>query len=398
MYKHIKLRLSVLFICLASIFPHPLLTAYAADSYEIALGIRTETDQNEALYPGQTVSYKLYVDNKKGEAWIRIHALTSSEGLNDSFTNDNLLLCDGWIRRGSYLYLTTKAPAESTLLAADGFNVPDVTESSNASLTVSVRAEAIDVRALTPDFDSDDPWKGQTPDTVTKYTDNHSSGSAGGSGSGGGSGSSGNSGSSGSGGTVRNRNLSAGGLKRYPAPVVNAEVSSGGWYCVDKEHSLWRYGSGSTDYAADGWYYIYNSYAGSGGKTQWFCFDKSGYMLTGWTSSGGSSWYHLHELSDGSLGSLSTGWYTDAQDNKRYYLDESIGLMQSGWKDIGGKSYYFTSLSEIPGPSWVYSLISGTSLGKWIYKSLNARSFGSMYINERTPDGSIVDSDGVKIA
>ena len=111
-----------------------------------------------------------------------------------------------------------------------------------------------------------------------------------------------------------------------------------------------------------------------------------------------SDWYHLHEISDGSLGALSTGWYTDTQDNKRYYLDSSTGLMQVGWKTIGDKSYYFTNLSDIPGPSWVYTLISGTTFGRWLYNRLSSHSYGSLYINESTPDGSIVDSAGAKVS
>lgn len=383
-------RLLLFFACIAL---RPCISTYAADSGGISLGIRVETDMSTPVMPRQSVPYRLFVDNKANEAWIRIYALTDSENLEPPFDASYLETADGWIRKGDYLYLTRKAASKSSILAVDGFRVPDADASKDASLKLSVRAEGIDVRVVTPDFSLDDPWKGHTPDTVTDYYDNSRS-------SGSGSGGAGNSGGSGgSGNSTRNSSradaLSA--HNRYNAPTANAASSSGVWKCLDTELNIWQYLTDSGSYAKDGWYYIYNNFAGNGGKTQWFYFDKSGYMQTGWTAMNTRDWYHLHEISDGSLGALSTGWYSDMQDNKRYYLDTVTGLMQSGWQNIGGKSYYFASLSEIPGPNWVYTLISGTSFGKWLYNTLNVRSYGSMYIDETTPDGSKVDASGAKI-
>ena len=371
-----KILISALLCCMTFVSS---INAYAASDYEIALGIRADTDSSISVLPRADVPYRLYVDNLKGSSWIRIYTSVSSDGIGNTFTDKYLRLSDGWIRKGSYCYLTSKAAPSSSVLAIDGFRVPDIDASENASLTISVRAEAIDVRSVEPDFSLDDPWKGKTPDTVTDHTD-HSSGK------------------SGSGGSSRNTSRSSSsGLKRYSVPVSSADTSSGSWYCIDSERRLWKYGSDRTGYAKDGWYYIYNSYAGSGGKTQWFYFDSSEYMQIGWSVQN-DSWYHLNEASDGNLGALSTGWYTDAQDKKRYYLDPVTGVMQSGWQTIDGRKYYFAAIKDIPGPTWVYRVMSDNPIGKWIYNALNIRSYGSMYINEKTPDGSLVDINGVKMS
>ncbi len=408
-------------ICLCIIQLNTMHT-YSAEANGLSLDIRVETDNSTPLMPRANVPYKLYVDNMGNEAWIRIYLETYSENINRTFGNEYINNADGWIRHGNYLYLTRKAAAGETLLAIDGFRIPDVANSSNATVKISVHAEGIDVRALTPDFTRRDPWMGHTPDTVadlddtsgTDLVDNSSDNSkTGGSQSSGGSadGSSGNqsSGSSSSrssgGSSNSSSSHSSGGssqssssaLTGYKAPTANAVTSSGTWKLIDADNNIWQYADAGGRLAKDGWYYIYNSTAREGGSTQWFYFNNSGYMQTGWAAMNTTDWYHLHETSDGSLGALTTGWYTDTQDNKRYYLDNVTGLMQSGWKTIGDKSYYFTNLSEIPGPGWVYTLISGTSFGRWLYNSLNARSYGSMYINETTPDGSRVDSSGAKI-
>lgn len=379
MLRNLYKLISAFLLCTA-LSLEAFLTAYADPGYEITLGIRADTDSSVPVMPRSDVHYRLYVDNLKGPAWIRIYIDTSSAGINDSFTTDCIKLSDGWIRKGNYCYLTSKAAADSSIQATDGFRVPDIEHSDNATLTISVRAEAIDIRSVTPDFDLDDPWKGNTPDTVAEFRDTQRS-------------------SSGGGGSSRNSSRSSSsGLKRYSAPQANAESSAGSWYCIDKDKKLWKYGSDKTGYAKNGWYYIYNSYAGNGGKTQWFYFDSSEYMQTGWAyPAGQQSWYHLNELSDGSLGALSTGWYTDTQDNRHYYLDPVTGIMYTGWQLIDGKSYYFAAIRDIPGPTWVYKLLQGTSFGKWIYTSVNRRSLGSMYMNETTPDGNRVDSNGVMI-
>lgn len=361
------------------------ITSYAADETPIDISIIVDTDTSKPVMPGEEVGFKLLVDNKGSEAWVRIHTSVSSVGIDNKFTDKMLHSGKEWLRKGQYLYLTRKAKPSESLLAIDGFRLPDFDRSEGAGVTISVRAEAIDTRAVTPDFSLDDPWKGLDPDSVANYKSQTDS--------------VGSMTSSSSGGSGRNSSgrKTTDSLHRYDVPMADALLSSGSWECIDAENKLWKFKDDKKQYAKNGWYYIYNSYAGTGGKTQWFYFDDSEYMHSGWSMQKDMKWYHLHEVSDGSLGSLDTGWYTDSQDGKQYRLDTVTGIMLSGWQTIDGNSYYFATLNDISGPSWVYKLISGTPVGRWIYDSFKLRSYGTLYINEYTPDGSYVDSRGAKI-
>lgn len=42
------------------------------------------------------------------------------------------------------------------------------------------------------------------------------------------------------------------------------------------------------------------------------------------------------------------------------------------------------------------SIFGDTELGKWIYEYLGYRSYGSMYVNEETPDGQRVNAAGIR--
>ena len=71
--------------------------------------------------------------------------------------------------------------------------------------------------------------------------------------------------------------------------------------------------------------------------------------------------------------------------------------MQTGWISIGSGDqthmYYFATLENTYKQNWFLN----TSLGRWIYDMLGDRTYGSMYRNERTPDGRYVNGDGILI-
>ena len=52
-------------------------------------------------------------------------------------------------------------------------------------------------------------------------------------------------------------------------------------------------------------------------------------------------------------------------------------------KNKGGKFYYFTRLEETYRQNWFWN----TKVGRWIYDFLGYRTYGSMFVQEETPDG-----------
>ena len=58
------------------------------------------------------------------------------------------------------------------------------------------------------------------------------------------------------------------------------------------------------------------------------------------------------------------------------------------WHMISDEWYYFNPYT----PKWTWELRND---GEWYYKNLeNSRPLGSMYSNEKTPDGYSVDENG----
>lgn len=121
----------------------------------------------------------------------------------------------------------------------------------------------------------------------------------------------------------------------------------------------------------------------------WFSFDENGIMNYGWyLDVNTGNWYYLHRESDGMLGTMETGWHYDGQDGRWYYLDPDGGEMLLGWQQIGGSWYYFNPMA--PAVTWNYDEATGGRT----YNGSNSRPYGSMYINETTPDGYTVDENG----
>ena len=104
----------------------------------------------------------------------------------------------------------------------------------------------------------------------------------------------------------------------------------------------WNFdGSVWTNVKADGsrvtgWY--------SEGDDDWYLMDDDGRMLIGWQGK-----YHLHEVSDGTLGRMDYGWYHDGTD--WFFLntehDGTFGAYLSGWQWIDGYCYYFDETGKM---------------------------------------------------
>ena len=172
----------------------------------------------------------------------------------------------------------------------------------------------------------------------------------------GGGGSSGGGGGSGGGG-------SSGGGSLHRGFGESTNITSGSWK-LDAKGWWYQYSNGS--YPKNEWKLL-----PYGGATAWYVFDGAGYMLTGWFSSGGK-WYYLSAANNANFGKMLTGWVE--LDGKWYYLsaenDANFGKMLTGWVELGGK--------------WYYLEITGNE----------AHPQGALYVNEKTPDGYSVDTNG----
>lgn len=104
----------------------------------------------------------------------------------------------------------------------------------------------------------------------------------------------------------------------------------------------WRFQKNGT-YIASSWEYIQWD-----GVSSWFYFGEDGYMKSDWLQDKDGRWYYLNPVSNGTMGS-----------------------MQTGWKLINGVWYYFNEISD------------GTK--------------GAMLADTLTPDGFRVDHNGAYV-
>lgn len=124
--------------------------------------------------------------------------------------------------------------------------------------------------------------------------------------------------------------------------------------------------------------------------TGWYHFNRKGIMSTGWYRDEKGDWYYFNMEEDGLFGKMATNWYRDREDGYWYYLDPETGKMVIGWKQIGEKWYYFETQGS---GEYVYD----PKKERWTIGGRNGRPLGSMFKNEVTPDGYMVDADGAWI-
>lgn len=110
------------------------------------------------------------------------------------------------------------------------------------------------------------------------------------------------SGSGSSGGSSLKSGTNAGQVSQNHPAILSGEWKS-------HEDGTWSYMAEGQN-VADRWAYIRNPYAKDGQEpVSWFLFDEVGIMRTGWyRDPGDGSWFYLHDVSDGSRGSMVTGW------------------------------------------------------------------------------------------
>lgn len=337
--------------------------SFAAGTKQVAIELDTQTDGADSYMPGENIKYDVILKNLLGESWVRVKFGFSKKLINQDFSDDNLNILPGQEKHGEYYYYTKKASANTDLSVVDGLVLPMVENAQNGtSVTVTVDADAVQYDVFKPDFKKDNPQDG-----AKVISSAHSSGAK----------------------VVKDSNF----IHMHSYPGKTGIRSKGQWIWVSKEHHLQKFVDPNGNYAKDGQIYTYNPYSPTENKYDQFHFDEDGFMTFGWYKATTSIWYYTHENSDGNLGMLIKEQHFDQNDNRAYFLDETTGIMLSGWQTINGKSYYFATLSDIPKQTWFWE----TGFGKQMYKLIGYRSYGSMYVNELSPDGRTLGINGAEV-
>ena len=146
------------------------------------------------------------------------------------------------------------------------------------------------------------------------------------------------------------------------------------WYFFDSKSTMvtgWM-----QDPSTKNWYFM-NTVKGA----------LEGQMVLGWVlDTNTNKWYYMNEDN----GVMTRGWHKDPQDGRWYYMDNS-GAMLTGWQNIGGKNYFFNPV--VPAPTYEWN----SADMRWDYVKTSSRPYGSMYENEKTPDGYTVNVNGERL-
>ena len=159
-----------------------------------------------------------------------------------------------------------------------------------------------------------------------------------------------------------------------------AETEGGKWISLDNDRKKWAFELKDKSRIKRAWADIKDA----SGAVNTYCFDENGVMQIGWITHESGIWYFLESQDEKMLGSLKKGWYYDNNDKYRYYLNPQTGVMERGWQMINNKWYYFSEVQR--------NLKYNNETGKKEYYP--QKPYGSMYINEKTPDNYIIGNDG----
>ncbi len=159
--------------------------------------------------------------------------------------------------------------------------------------------------------------------TVNFFKMNAGSSSSGGSGSSGGSHSSGGSsgGSGGGGGSSRKVTVTNSNGSTAPSAGLPSYVVKGNW---KQTGDKWSFSDASGKAYKNTWAAVENPYANTAAGQSafdWFRFDETGQMMTGWVTDPDGNIYYLNPISDNTKGKMQTGWVwiPDANGVKKCY-------------------------------------------------------------------------------
>jgi len=197
------------------------------------------------------------------------------------------------------------------------------------------------------------------------------------------------SGSSGGGGGGGSRTVGLGIGNVENAYPTYLQVTDGNWDNYDPANHKWAFVLNNGERITDGWANVRNS---GTAQAATFHFNSEGALDSGWfLDRTTDAWYFLSTAHDGWFGRMLTGWHHDEQDGNWYYLNQFSGTMMLGWQKIGGQWYYLTPANQHQ--TWTFN--EGSR--RWEYTNRDGRPLGALYANETTPDGYLVDENGVWI-
>lgn len=113
-----------------------------------------------------------------------------------------------------------------------------------------------------------------------------------------------------------------------PAGAIPDWVEKTGQW--SQSNGQWYYSNNGTLYK-NKWACVFNPYARTGlgqRSYDWFCFDETGAMRTGWYMDGSGRIFYLSPVSDGSKGKMVTGW--QLIDGYWYYFNTQEGSGNMG--------------------------------------------------------------------
>ncbi len=157
---------------------------------------------------------------------------------------------------------------------------------------------------------------------------------------------------------------------------------------------MWKFKLSSGSYARDTWVYV---------KGEWYHLDPNGDMNTLWYQTPAGTWYYL-----GNSGAMKKGWIELSE--VRYHLNEDSGKMDTGWFYLGGNWFYAQASGamatdwQMINEKWYYLnpvrpvpvKVTDPVTGQETESVEGQRLYGAMYAAETTPDGFVVDENGVR--
>ena len=183
------------------------------------------------------------------------------------------------------------------------------------------------------------------------------------------------------GGSSEGSGSSGGGSGKAPVVQKPTVPDDGGTFTPNPDNPY------DVDYRDKNGNPVNNKWVGNG-KNWYHVNEKSKLDYDWFLDKNDSTWYMLERNLGNNFGAAKSGWYYEIKDQKWYYLNPNSTAMLLGWQLVNGKWYYLTPVNG--GQTYF-----GDNINGWIYDTTKPwKPLGSMYQDEKTPDGYFVDDSG----